>query len=53
MNASVSYWVPLIPQTTDMSCWAAGIAMIVGWRRGVSIDPAAIAAHPGGISASR
>jgi len=30
--ASVGYTVPLIPQTTGMSCRAAGIAMIVGWR---------------------
>ena len=24
--------VPLVPQTTGMSCWAAAAAMIVGWR---------------------
>jgi hypothetical protein len=49
-DASIGYQVPLIPQTTSMSCWAAGIAMIVGWRRGVIVDPVAIAANPGGVS---
>ena len=24
--------VPLVPQTTGMSCWAAAAAMVVGWR---------------------
>jgi hypothetical protein len=46
---SVNYNVPLIPQTTGMSCWAAGIAMIVAWRNHFSIDPSMIAANPGGI----
>jgi hypothetical protein len=50
MNVSVGYRVPLIPQTTSMSCWAAGIAMIVAWRRAISIDPVMIALNPGGIS---
>lgn len=49
-NASIGYRVPLIPQTTDMSCWAAGIAMIVAWQRRMSIDPSQIAANPGGDS---
>jgi hypothetical protein len=33
-HAPVDLWyeVPLIPQDTDMSCWAAAAAMIVGWR---------------------
>ena len=47
---SVNYNVPLIPQTTSMSCWAAGIAMIVAWRNHVIIDPIQIANDPGGIS---
>lgn len=46
---SVNYNVPLIPQTTSMSCWAAGIAMIVAWRNQVSIDPGQVATNPGGI----
>ena len=50
MNATIGYRVPLIPQTTSMSCWAAGIAMIVAWRRGISVDPVLIASNPGGVS---
>ncbi|MGH9647229.1 MAG: papain-like cysteine protease family protein [Bryobacteraceae bacterium] len=45
----MNYNVPLIPQTTDMSCWAAGIAMIVAWKRHVSINAEQIATDPGGI----
>jgi hypothetical protein len=40
----VRYDVQLVPQPTDMSCWAAGAAMIVGWRDRKSIDAKAIAA---------
>jgi Papain-like cysteine protease AvrRpt2 len=50
INASIGYNVPLVPQTTSMSCWAAGIAMILAWRRGISIDPVTIASNPGGVS---
>ena len=39
----ISYDVPLVPQQTGMSCWAAGAAMIVGWKDQVSIDPSDIA----------
>ncbi len=35
--------VPLINQLTDMSCWAASAAMVVGWRDRLSIDPVSIA----------
>jgi hypothetical protein len=45
---SISYNVPLIPQTTVMGCWAAGVAMILGWRDRMSIDPSTIARNPGG-----
>jgi hypothetical protein len=34
----VMYNVPLIPQQTRMSCWAAGAAMLVSWRDQVSIN---------------
>jgi hypothetical protein len=44
---SVVYDVPLVPQQTGMSCWAAGAAMIVAWRDKVSVDPAQIAAADG------
>lgn len=42
--------VTLIPQSTSMGCWAASIAMILGWQRQASFDPANIAANPGGPS---
>ncbi|HEX6367478.1 MAG TPA: papain-like cysteine protease family protein [Longimicrobium sp.] len=38
----VSYDVPLVPQQTDMSCWAAGAAMVLAWRDDASVDPGAI-----------
>jgi hypothetical protein len=38
----VRYDVPLIPQQTDMSCWAAGAAMLLAWRDRASVDPGAI-----------
>src|SRR5262249_43098705 len=43
--------VPLINQMTNMSCWAASAAMVVGWRDQLSIDPAAIATGSGEWSA--
>jgi hypothetical protein len=36
------YTVPLIAQPTNMSCWAASIAMIYAWFRNVRVDPAEI-----------
>ena len=42
--------VRLVPQTTGMGCWAAGIAMILGWKDEACFDPSRIAANPGGIS---
>jgi len=44
------YDVPLIPQTSRMSCWAASIAMILGWKRGMSIPDTVIAKNPGGLN---
>jgi len=46
----VRYDVTLIPQGTSMGCWAASIAMILGWKDQASFDPALIAANPGGTS---
>jgi Papain-like cysteine protease AvrRpt2 len=46
----MKYDVPLIPQTTAMSCWAASIAMILGWKNQASYDPQLIAANNGGLS---
>lgn len=43
----IRYEVPLVPQQTGMSCWAAGAAMIVAWREGYSVDPQQIAMGTG------
>jgi hypothetical protein len=44
------YLVPLIPQSSSMSCWAASIAMILAWRDEASYDPLQIAEDVGGPS---
>ena len=46
----MKYDVPLIPQMTDMSCWAACIAMILGWKKRMSIPDEIIAKNAGGKS---
>ncbi|HJU73576.1 MAG TPA: papain-like cysteine protease family protein [Gemmatimonadaceae bacterium] len=43
----VRHDVQLVPQLTGFSCWAAGAAMLVGWRDKMSIDPSAIARATG------
>jgi hypothetical protein len=35
--------VELIPQPTDMTCWAAAAAMVIGWRDQVSLTPETVA----------
>lgn len=47
---SVSHTVPLIPQSTGMSCWAASAAMLVGWRDSMSIPDGEIANAAGAFS---
>lgn len=49
MNQSfdLRYDVQLVRQMTGMSCWAAGCAMLVGWRDQMSVDPSSIAAAVG------
>lgn len=44
------YEVMLVPQSTNMSCWAASIAMVLSWSNQASFDPQSIAANPGGTS---
>lgn len=39
--------VPLVPQTTGMSCWAAAAAMIIGWRDKLSVAPPEVARGAG------
>ena len=46
----LKYEVFLIPQTSNMSCWAASIAMILGWKKKMSIPDKEIARNPGGKS---
>jgi hypothetical protein len=45
----VEIWheVPLVPQVTGMSCWAAAAAMIVGWRECLPVNPEALARGAG------
>lgn len=45
----VDIWheVPLVPQVTGMSCWAAGAAMIIGWRDSIAVDPGEVARAAG------
>ncbi len=40
---SVSYTVPKLKQPTSMSCWATAIAMMVSWKKRISIAPETIA----------
>ena len=47
------YEVPLVPQTTEMSCWAAAAAMVVGWRDQIAVDTEEIARGTGGWEAYR
>jgi hypothetical protein len=44
------YDVNLIPQTSRMSCWAASIGMILGWRDRMTYDDSMIARNPGGLN---
>ncbi|MEO0462887.1 MAG: papain-like cysteine protease family protein [Pseudomonadota bacterium] len=46
----MQYEVPLVPQLSNMSCWAASIAMILGWRDQMSIADRTIAQNAGGAS---
>jgi hypothetical protein len=39
--------VPMVPQLTGMSCWAAAAAMIVGWRDRVVVSPEEVASGSG------
>ena len=48
-RSHVDIWheVPLVPQVTGMSCWAAGAAMIIGWRDSIPVDPGEVARAAG------
>ncbi len=47
------YEVPLVAQTTEMSCWAAAAAMVVGWRDQMAVDTEEIARGTGRWEAYR
>jgi len=49
-TVSIGYRVPLIPQSTGASCWAAGMAMILAWRNHTTVDPVLLATNAGGKS---
>jgi N-acetylmuramoyl-L-alanine amidase len=44
-GAGLDVWweVPLVPQVTGMSCWAAAAAMLIGWRDSMHVDPEQVA----------
>lgn len=41
--SSIYYPVPLIPQPDKLSCWAGSMAMLVSYRRQVSVSPESLA----------
>jgi hypothetical protein len=45
---SIDYPVALVPQPDKLSCWAASMAMLLGFRRRQSIAPETLAADVGG-----
>jgi len=49
----VHHQVPLVPQQTGMSCWAAAAAMLVGWRDCMDARPEDVANGAGRWSAYR
>jgi len=46
-SISISYDITLIPQPTNVSCWAAALAMIVSYRDNTSYTPEHIASYAG------
>ena len=49
VRRSFDVWneVPLVAQTTGMSCWAAAAAMLIGWRERLVVDPDEVARGAG------
>ena len=49
IRRSFDVWneVPLVAQTTGMSCWAAAAAMLIGWRERLAVDPDEVARGAG------
>jgi hypothetical protein len=44
--------VDLVPQPTDVSCWATAAAMVVGWKDRISLSPETIAQIAGRTTAT-
>lgn len=42
-KVSITYNVPRIAQPTNMSCWATAIAMMLGWKKNLCMNPETIA----------
>lgn len=49
----IRHHVPLVPQSSEMSCWAAAGAMIVGWRERIALDDDELARIAGQLQAYR
>ena len=49
IRRSFDVWneVPLVAQTTGMSCWAAAAAMLIGWRERLVVNPDEVARGAG------
>jgi len=49
VRRSFDVWneVPLVAQTTGMSCWAAAAAMLIGWRERLAVNPDEVARGAG------
>jgi N-acetylmuramoyl-L-alanine amidase len=49
IRRGIDLWneVPLVPQVTGMSCWAAAAAMLIGWRDAIPVDPEEVARAAG------
>lgn len=43
----VDHYVPLVAQCTGMSCWAAGAAMLIGWRDCIAVKGEEVARGAG------
>ncbi len=47
-KVTIHFNVPLIPQPTKQSCWAAAMAMVLSYKKKASISPETLANQAGG-----
>jgi ABC-type bacteriocin/lantibiotic exporter with double-glycine peptidase domain len=45
VGMSIDYTVPYVPQSQEMSCWAAATAMVMGWKTSQSLPEQQILDH--------